>query len=680
MPTYDIDAIKAQLRVADLLATFNVPPPHSGVINCPLPTHSQRAESERTPSFSIYDNERRWKCWGSCDANGDVIDLAERLGNLAQGDAIAYCANLAGVADDEPNVKPEPVTSWKPVWDATTADTGRLYAYLKHRGLSGVVPPALRLHPALPYYCQHDKANTGRLFPTMVAKVTNAAGAHVALHRIYLDNASAGKAPVAAPKQALAPHKGCYVALGKINTHVGVAEGIETGLAVQEALSLPVVAAITSSNMPNILLPERVTTVYIFVDLDASGVGLRKAKQLATNLYLQGRKVFVLAPTTPDCADYLDVLNEGGGDDMVEQLAKTEPFVDDPSTRDFVQVSTWLDVPLPKPREILEGVLPVGCKGCIVGDSKIGKSMLTLQMAMCAVCGREFLGLNTTASRVTILQMEIPAFYFQERIKWMLKPLKIRQTQLANLWVRNMRGTSIKDRPAKFLVDAALRTRADLLIIDPFYKLMNGDEKEAMDVAPLLAAFDEVCERTGAALILIHHTPKGFSSERSMRDRPAGSSILMRDVDTGLFLGEHEYEGLVVMENMNRCFEGAGARTIGFNGDGIFERLPHIPPALKGPGKQKPKTMADDIDPKKVLSWLYLHGQVESKGKWIELLGNRGLSRRCARAVLDSLVETSDIVLHIDPHHGNAQYFGTPDQMHKYLNPSTKQDEADDLV
>ena len=98
-PTYDIDAIKAQLRVADLLATFNVPPPHSGVINCPLPTHSQRAESERTPSFSIYDNERRWKCWGDCDANGDVIDLAERLGNLAQGDAIAYCANLAGVAN-----------------------------------------------------------------------------------------------------------------------------------------------------------------------------------------------------------------------------------------------------------------------------------------------------------------------------------------------------------------------------------------------------------------------------------------------------------------------------------------------------------------------------------------------------------------------------------------------------
>ncbi len=43
---------------------------------CPL-------HSEKTSSFYIYEDSRRWRCFGACATGGDVIDLLERLS--AQG-------------------------------------------------------------------------------------------------------------------------------------------------------------------------------------------------------------------------------------------------------------------------------------------------------------------------------------------------------------------------------------------------------------------------------------------------------------------------------------------------------------------------------------------------------------------------------------------------------------------
>ena len=36
---------------------------------------------ERTPSFYIYVDSQRWRCYASCASGGDVIDLLQRLGD-----------------------------------------------------------------------------------------------------------------------------------------------------------------------------------------------------------------------------------------------------------------------------------------------------------------------------------------------------------------------------------------------------------------------------------------------------------------------------------------------------------------------------------------------------------------------------------------------------------------------
>jgi RecA-family ATPase len=38
-----------------------------------------------------------------------------------------------------------------------------------------------------------------------------------------------------------------------------------------------------------------------------------------------------------------------------------------------------------------------------------------------------------------------------------------------------------------------------VVILDPLYKLLEGDENSAQDMKPLLAGFDRLAETTGAA-------------------------------------------------------------------------------------------------------------------------------------------------------------------------------------
>ena len=63
-------------------------------------------------------------------------------------------------------------TSHVNIWEATTPDTGRIAAYLRNRGLSGVVPSSLRLHPALGYWADGVVST----YPAIVVAVVNIQG------------------------------------------------------------------------------------------------------------------------------------------------------------------------------------------------------------------------------------------------------------------------------------------------------------------------------------------------------------------------------------------------------------------------------------------------------------------------------------------------------------------------
>jgi hypothetical protein len=93
-----------------------------------------------------------------------------------------------------------------------------------------------------------------------------------------------------------------------------------------------------------------------------------------------------------------------------------------------------------------------------------------------------------------------------------------------------------------YIEGVARSIEAQVIIFDPLYKLMDGDENAAHEVKPTLRAFDKLAEATGAAVIYTHHDPKGNAAERDIRDRGAGSNVLSRDYDACITLTPHRDE------------------------------------------------------------------------------------------------------------------------------------------
>lgn len=176
--------------------------------------------------------------------------------------------------------------------------------YLHGRGITGDLPPTLRYHFGLKH------APTGMRLPALVAAVSRWPGREVvAVHRTFLT--SRGKpAPVSEQKLALGPCQGGAVRLGPLDHAKGVlglAEGIETGMAASLIFGVPVWACLGTSGLAGVQVPSAARNVLIFADHDESGAGEAAARKLQTRLEAAGHAVEVRMPAEPgDFADLLE--------------------------------------------------------------------------------------------------------------------------------------------------------------------------------------------------------------------------------------------------------------------------------------------------------------------------------------------------------------------------------------
>ncbi|MBM4093354.1 MAG: AAA family ATPase, partial [Planctomycetes bacterium] len=252
-----------------------------------------------------------------------------------------------------------------------------------------------------------------------------------------------------------------------------------------------------------------------------------------------------------------------------------------------VNARLWVDVQLPPPDPILAGCWDAGCKAVVVGDSKARKSFFALQLAVQLASGRgPFLRWSLPKARsVLLVQPEIPAGHFQARLRAMLRGLGLRADALADrLHILNLRGVGFTDDVWDEMEGTALGVHAESLIMDPFYKLLHdGDENLARDVRPILRRLDGLCENTGAGALTVLHTPKGTAGDRKAIDRSAGSGIVARDFDAGLYLGEHaQGDGALVVESVLRAYPPCDAFSIRFDCDaGIFRIADDLAPVAR---------------------------------------------------------------------------------------------------
>jgi putative DNA primase/helicase len=194
--------------------------------------------------------------------------------------------------------------------------------YLKSRGISIPSPSSMELHPRVEYFEVEDNMGIGgEHFPAILTRFM-LGDEMTGIQKTYLREDGSGKADIPDPKKfqkCAESLKGSAIRLleAKPNSPLILSEGIETGLAVNEATGWPVWACGAANLLECVQLPENVQTVYIAADLDRSETGEKAAKKLAHRLRSEGKKVHIVMPSGPipegaKSVDWLDVLNQGG--------------------------------------------------------------------------------------------------------------------------------------------------------------------------------------------------------------------------------------------------------------------------------------------------------------------------------------------------------------------------------
>jgi hypothetical protein len=131
-------------------------------------------------------------------------------------------------------------------------------------------------------------------FPALVAGLQNVTGGFAGVSVTWLCNDGTAKAPVEPTRKIFGVLSGCAVRLAPAGATLAVCEGIETGLAFQQATGIPTWAALSALNLPNVLLPEVTREVVVAGDNDETGREYARRAEIAFRQ--SGRNVKVCVP------------------------------------------------------------------------------------------------------------------------------------------------------------------------------------------------------------------------------------------------------------------------------------------------------------------------------------------------------------------------------------------------
>jgi hypothetical protein len=251
--------------------------------------------------------------------------------------------------------------------------------------------------------------------------------------------------------------------------------------------------------------------------------------------------------------------------------------------------------PPPTPPEIIEGILHQGSKMALGGGSKSFKTWTLLELSICIATGRDWLGFPTTKGRVLYVNLELPAFAIEKRIREICEAMSVMIP--SNLVTWNLRGHAADSETIlPMIAREAKNGEFALIILDPLYKLLGEREENATHhIAAVMNAVERLAVDTGAGVAFGSHFAKGNASQKESMDRISGSGVFARDPDTIITMTAHEEANAFTVDMTLRNFPPQEPFVVrrqhplmGVDG--------HLDPAkLKQPGGRKEEVSADDV-------------------------------------------------------------------------------------
>lgn len=328
-------------QLAPALAPFQSKPGSAG----PCPIHGG------TDGFHIFKKTAHSTSGGVCQTCGfraDGLALLMWMNNWSFHQTLQEVGGLLGVEDPKgrkkcgmsapvviPKAQPVatkgPSDAWireslRKIWLKTvpltdpTAEPARLY--LRSRGILAWDRPglerAVRFHPSLDFRGKDGKRSQ---HPGIVCCLFDGDQRAVTVNRLYL-TAKGEKAPVddvkrmfPIPSDRSLP--GSAVITSRPTDVLDVAEGLETALSIETAMSIPVWPMVNSYLMEVFVPPAGTKAVRIWADKDRKEGGQKAAQVLKKRLWEMGIKAQIMLPdlAIPDGekgVDWNDVLRARG--------------------------------------------------------------------------------------------------------------------------------------------------------------------------------------------------------------------------------------------------------------------------------------------------------------------------------------------------------------------------------
>ena len=295
-------------------------------------------ENEKdNPGFSLFfngDGKLLWKSFRS-DSHGDLYDFIREVADESTArmefglDEVPQSAPQPAPQESAPQelapqLAPQPATGTDDnlsqrqhakamaYYKASVSDAEAIALYLRRREITLPIAPTILFHP-------QQKA--------MVAPVQNVYGERIGIHRTWFARGEKGMlGPVAGGAVRLQERMKAVLFLG---------EGIETVLSVMQARASDMGsawAALSTSGLKNIQLPDTVTHVCVLADCDKNQAGQKAARHLAQRLLKEGKTVQIVWPCDPDSVlthsmDFNDLLREDPSGESIRDRFHRAPFI-----------------------------------------------------------------------------------------------------------------------------------------------------------------------------------------------------------------------------------------------------------------------------------------------------------------------------------------------------------------
>ena len=156
---------------------------------------------------------------------------------------------------------------------------------------------------------------------------------------------------------------------------------------------------------------------------------------------------------------------------------------------------------------VVENLIPASTLSVFYGDPGSKKTWAMISLAVNVALGTEWIGHKTIPNKVLFIDEESGESWFMRRLKaTILGALGDDNTQVE--FICNA-GFMLDDKSDAAEVKRLISdSGTKLVIFDALTDIMAGDENTKKDTQPVLSALKKMADKTGAAIIVIHHSNK----------------------------------------------------------------------------------------------------------------------------------------------------------------------------